>query len=732
MKQLLQHLDSGDTTVAEVPVPAAGTGSIVVETRATLVSAGTERMLVEFGRSGLIDKARSQPDKVKQVLDKVRTDGVRPTLEAVRAKLDQPISIGYCNAGVVVEAGTNAGVFSPGDRVVTNGAHAEYVRVPHTLAARIPGGVSFESAAFTPVAAIGLQGIRLAEPTLGETVVVFGLGLIGLLTVQLLRANGCRVLGIDRDVSRLALAERFGAVTLNGVEGDVVQRVLALTDGAGADAVLLTLASKSDDPAHEAAAMSRKRGRLVLVGTTGLDLRRDDFYRKELSFAVSCSYGPGRYDASYEESGHDYPLAYVRWTEQRNFEAVLALMADGRLDVAPLITHRFPIERAPEAYDVISGTAPSLGVVLTYPDRGGAVLSRESRTISRGASSPSHAAPAAGGSRATVAVIGAGNFAVRTLLPVLRQAGVRLHTIASGAGTSGAIAGEKFGFERATTDLDAIWESSEIDTVFVLTRHDTHASLALRALRAGKSVFVEKPLALRLDDLDEIAAQLHSGTAAVTEAKPGSQPRAASPLLTVGFNRRFAPLTMELRRKLVGRAGPLAVVITVNAGAIPPEHWTRDAAQGGGRIVGEGCHFIDLARCLANSPITGLTVNAARDRNGRPVGDVAHISLTFADGSTAVVHYLSNGSRAFPKERVECFWDGRTAAIDNWRKLPGYDGAMPWKERTRRMDKGHGAEIMAWLEAVSAGGPVPIPLDELLEVSRWAITAEALATAGER
>jgi len=714
MKQLLQHLDSGDTTVAEVPVPAAGTGSIVVETRATLVSAGTERMLVEFGRSGLIDKARSQPDKVKQVLDKVRTDGVRPTLEAVRAKLDQPISIGYCNAGVVVEAGTSAGAFSPGDRVVTNGAHAEYVRVPHTLAARIPGSVSFESAAFTPVAAIGLQGIRLAEPTLGETVVVFGLGLIGLLTVQLLRANGCRVLGIDRDVSRLALAERFGAVTLNGTEGDVVQRVLALTDGVGADAVLLTLASKSDDPAHEAAAMSRKRGRLVLVGTTGLDLRRDDFYRKELSFAVSCSYGPGRYDPSYEESGHDYPLAYVRWTEQRNFEAVLALVADGKLDVAPLITHRFPIERAPEAYDVISGTAPSLGVVLTYPDRGGMAPSRESRTTSR--SPLRHTTAAAAGSRPTVAVIGAGNFAVRTLLPVLRQAGVRLHTIASGAGTSGAIAGEKFGFERATTDLDTIWESSEIDTVFVLTRHDSHAPLALRALRAGKHVFVEKPLALRVEELDEIAC-------AVEES---------GHLIMAGFNRRFAPLTTELRRRLFGRAGPLAVVVTVNAGAIPPDHWTRDAEQGGGRIVGEACHFIDLARCLTDSPIIDLTVVSARDRNGCVVDDVAHLSLEFADGSTGVVHYLSNGSRAFPKERVECFWDGRTASIDNWRRLLGYEGVLPWIERTRRMDKGHASEITEWLKAVSAGGPTPIPFEELLEVSRWAIRAEAMANASER
>jgi len=710
MKQLLQHLDSGDTTVADVPVPAAGNGMMVVEARASLVSAGTERMLVEFGRSGLLDKARSQPDKVKQVLDKVRTDGLRPTIDAVRAKLDQPIPLGYCNAGVVVETGSGAGSFARGDRVVTNGAHAEYVRVPHTLAARIPDSVSFEAAAFTPVAAIGLQGIRLAEPTLGETVVVLGLGLIGLLTAQLLRANGCRVLGIDRDASRLALAERFGVTALDGAEGNVVERVLSLTGGTGADAVLLTLASKSDDPAHEAAAMSRKRGRLVLVGTTGLNLRRDDFYRKELSFAVSCSYGPGRYDPSYEDAGNDYPLAYVRWTEQRNFEAVLALMSEGKLDVEPLITHRFPIAEAPKAYDVISGTSPSLAVILTHPDRGGAIPSRESRTIAGPAIPRASAVPA--GATPTVAVIGAGNFAVRTLLPALRQAGARLHTIASGAGASGAIAGKKFGFERVTTDLDAIFENGEIDTVFVLTRHDSHASLALRGLRAGKNVFVEKPLALHDEDLDEI----------------GSEVQRSGRLLMVGFNRRFAPLSLELRKKLTGRAGPLAIVITVNAGAIPADHWTRDAEQGGGRIVGEGCHFIDLARFFTGSPITGIEVLVARDGDGRAVNDIAHLSLGFADGSTAVVHYLANGSRAFPKERVECFWDSRTAAIDNWRRLLGYAGTLPWSERARRMDKGHVAEMLAWLDAVRSGGTPPIPPEELIEVSRWAIRAELRAS----
>ncbi len=706
MRQLLQRLDTGGTDFAEVPVPTAPTNGLVVETRATVISAGTERMLVEFGRSGLLAKARSQPEKVRQVLDKARTEGVGPTLEAVRAKLDSPIPLGYCHAGVVVDAGAAAGGFVPGDRVVTNGPHSEYVRVPHTLAARIPQGVSFEAAAFTPLAAIGLQGVRLAAPTLGETVVVYGLGLIGLLTVQLLRANGCRVLGIDRDPSRLALAEGCGATPLNGAEGDVAERVLALTGGVGADAVLLTLAAASDEPVRSAARMSRKRGRLVLVGVTGLNLVREDFFAKELSFAVSCSYGPGRYDPEYEERGNDYPLAYVRWTEQRNFEAVLDLMADGRVDPLPLVSHRFPFERAAEAYDLLTGQEPSLGVVLGYSDRGGERPARSARTVRTAAP-----APAAG---AGVGVIGAGNFAVRTLLPVLRAEGVRLRTVASGGGTSGAVAARKFGFEQATTDVEAVLADPEIDTVYVLTRHDSHARLAVRALDAGKHVFVEKPLALTEEELDEVeAAAERSGR-----------------LLTVGFNRRFAPLALELAGLLRGRAGPVSVVATVNAGAIPRTHWTQDPRVGGGRVVGEACHWMDLARSLVGASVADVQVVAARDAAGRPIDDVAHVSVAFADGSTAVVHYLATGARSFPKERIEAFWDGKTVAIDNWRRLRRYGVSGPLWERSQGVEKGHAAEIRAWIAAVRAGGPPPIPMAELMEVSRLAIRAARLARAG--
>jgi predicted dehydrogenase/threonine dehydrogenase-like Zn-dependent dehydrogenase len=707
MRQVLQRLDNGQTYLLDVPVPAATGARLVIRSRASVISAGTERMLVEFGRGNLLDKARAQPDKVRDVLAKVRTDGIMSTFEAVQGKLATPIPLGYCNAGVVVDAGRSVTRFQPGDRVVSNGPHAEFVVVPHTLAAKIPDTVSFEAAAFTPIAAIGLQGIRLAQPTLGETVVVYGLGLIGLLCVQLLRANGCVVIGIDRSASRLALAERFGARVIDGSSVDVVAQVTALTEGRGADAVLLTLASDSDEPMQDAARMSRKRGRLVLVGVTGLTLSRDEFFKKELSFQVSCSYGPGRYDPQYEERGIDYPAGYVRWTEQRNFEAVLGAMAAGQLDPTPLITHRFEFDSAPRAYELITGKESSIGVVLRYPEAkettgngngaGGAHLRRIER-----AEIAEHRASAT-----TVGVIGAGNFATRMLLPILQRQRVRLRTIASGGGPSGAVAGNAFGFERVSADVDDIIGDSAIDTVFVLTRHDSHAPLVIRALEAGKHVFVEKPLALSEDDIDRIE----------------DAARTSGRLLMVGFNRRFAPLTREVMKHTTMRGGPLVVSMLVNAGAIPRNHWTQDPDTGGGRIVGEACHFIDLARALVGHPITRVDVTAAATRGGELIDDVASLVLSFADGSVATIAYLANGAKSFPKERIECFFDERTLVIDNWRRLRRFNVAGPLFEFGKRPDKGHAAEIEAWLAAVRRGGPPPVSVDELLEVSRWAIRA---------
>jgi len=707
MIHLLQSLADGSTQLVDVPVPAASGVSLVVESRASVVSAGTERMLVDFGRAGWVEKARRQPDKVRQVVDKMRTDGIGPTLDAVRAKLEAPIPIGYCQAGVVVETGPRVEGFAPGDRVVTNGPHAEYVRVSQTLAAHIPNGVSFEAAAFTPLAAIGLQGLRLAAPTLGETVVVYGLGLIGLLTVQLARANGCAVIGIDRDTTRLTLAERFGARTVAASDGvDVARAVMDLTGDTGADAVLLTLATDADEPVQAAAAMSRKRGRIVLVGVTGLQLRRDDFYRKELSFQVSCSYGPGRYDPVHEEQGVDYPRGFVRWTEARNFEAVLALMSDGRLDPAPLVTHRFDIAEAGRAYDVVSGSEPSLGIVLQYatqPESNGAVQ----RSVVLRADDPPPG-------RAVVGWIGSGNFASRVLIPAFAKAGAALHTLASSGGVSAAVVGKREGFRRATTDPDTLLSSELIDTIVVTTRHDTHASWTRRALEAGKHVFVEKPLALGVDDVDRIATTLgHSAM-----------------LLCVGFNRRYAPMAVQARAALHSRTAPMVVDILVNAGAIPRDHWTQRLEEGGGRIVGEAVHFIDLARFFVGAPIASLQVKTAG--GDRPLDDIASLHLGFADGSLASIRYLSNGHRAFPKERIELFVDGRVVRIDNWRTMRGWGVGGLTTRLPHAQDKGHAALAAAFVRAVRGDGPPPIPLDEILEVSRWAIRAgEAAARGGD-
>ena len=702
MKQILQHLGSGRTTVEDVPRPAVAPGALLIRTSASLISAGTERMLVDFGRGSLIDKVRQQPDKVAQVLDKMRTDGVAATLDAVRSKLDQPIALGYCNVGTVTEVGAGVEGFAVGDRVVSNGKHAELVVVPRNLCARVPDGVDDERAAFTVLGAIALQGVRLAQPTLGESVAVIGLGLIGLMAVQILRANGCRVLGLDLDASRLELARRFGAQTVDLGKGeDALAAAAAISRGRGIDAVLLTASTKSSEPVAQAARMCRKRGRIVLVGVTGLELARSDFYEKELSFQVSCSYGPGRYDADYEEGGHDYPVGFVRWTEQRNFEAVLDLMASGALDVAPLLTHRYELDRAADAYDLLASGAPSLGILLQYPEASsGAAAVPESRTI---ALRPS---PAAAG-RASVAFLGAGNYAGRVLIPAFKDAGAELRTVVSAGGASAVHFGRKFGFANASTDADAALADPTVDTAVVATRHDAHARLVLAALRAGKHVFCEKPLCLTLDELREI------------EAEAARHP---DRLLMVGFNRRFAPHVVKARELLSTVAEPRSFVMTVNAGAIPATHWTQDRAVGGGRIVGEGCHFVDLLRHLAGAPIVAThAVALGRHPSLAVRDDKATITLSFGDGSVGTIHYLANGDKGFPKERLEVFCAGRVLQLDNFRRLAGWGWKGFRSTGALRQDKGQAACAKAFVDAVRRGGPSPIPLDEVLEVSRAAI-----------
>jgi predicted dehydrogenase len=701
MKQILQSLKNGATEVAEVPCPSVRGGQLLIRSTRTLVSVGTERMMVEFGKAGWIEKARQQPDKVRMVMDKIKTDGLRPTFESVMNKLDQPLPLGYCNVGRVMATGGGVAGFEIGDRVVSNGKHAEAVSVPVNLCARVPDGVSDDEAAFTVLGAIALQGIRLVQPTLGESVVVTGLGLIGLVTVQLLRAHGCRVIGLDFDPAKLELARKLGAETVNlGTGQDPVAAAQAFSRGRGVDAVIITASTKSNEPVHQAALMCRKRGRIVLVGVTGLELSRADFFEKEITFQVSCSYGPGRYDANYEEKGNDYPVGFVRWTEQRNFEAVLDMMADGRLDVKPLVSHRFAIDQAEEAYELVGGAGPSLGILLEYP-------SKAAKPDAQVRTQTVKLAPAGTGT-ATVAFIGSGNYSTAVLIPAFKAAGARMKTVASAGGVSGVHAGRKFGFEQTTTDTASVFADPEVNAVVITTRHDSHGAMVCKALRAGKHVFVEKPLALRMDEVEEIER-------AHAEARAAGH----SPVVMVGFNRRFASQVQRMHQLLRGVTGPKSFIMTVNSGAIPAEHWTQDRDVGGGRIVGEGCHFIDLLRFLAGSRISAIDVCTMDTRTA----DTVSVQMSFHDGSIGTVHYFSNGPKAFPKERLEVFAGGRVLQLDNFRKLHGFGWPGFRKMNLWSQDKGQKACAKAFIEAAAGRAAAPIPFEEIIEVAKVSIEA---------
>ena len=699
MKQLFQSLSSGSTELPELPVPCVGQGQLLIRTSCSLVSTGTERMLVDFGNANWLDKARQQPEKVKQVFDKVRTDGPFTTLEAVRSKLEQPLPLGYCNIGSVVALGEGVRGFQLGDRVASNGPHADLVVVPQNLCAVIPTGVNDEAASFTVLASIGLQGIRLARPTLGETFLVSGLGLIGLLTSQLLVAQGCRVLGLDPDSAKCALAASLGISALDLSSGtDPVAWCLEHTGGIGVDGVLITAATASSEPVHVAAHACRQRGRIVLVGVTGLELRRDLFYKKELSFQVSCSYGPGRYDPAYEQQGHDYPIGFVRWTEQRNFQAVLHALSNGSLRTEPLISHCFAFEQAADAYELLTSGAPSLGILLQYP--GTADPSQQIIGLQPASAPPVALAP----NQPLLGVIGAGNYSSRMLIPAFAKAGAQFHTLVASSGLGPVHVGRKFGFCKASTDVAALLADPSCNTVVIATRHDSHASLVEQAQAAGKHVFVEKPLCLTADELAAIEA-VYTGQA----------------LLMVGFNRRFAPLLLDLQKQLSRLQGPKAFIYNCNAGAIPADHWTQDPTFGGGRLLGEACHFVDLLRHLADSPIEDLQLISAADP--KPCPDTFSLQLRFADGSIGTVHYFANGSKAFPKERLEVFAAGKVLRLDNYRKFEAW--GIPGFRTRRRLsqDKGQVACCAAFLKAIESGGPAPIPVAELFEVQRWLLNA---------
>lgn len=703
MKQILQDMAKGGSTIVEAPAPHVTKNHVVINTTTTLISAGTERMLVDFGRANLIDKARAQPEKVKMVLEKVQTDGLMTTVDAVKSKLSQPLPLGYCNVGIVKSIGKGAEVFKVGDRVVSNGPHADVVRVAKNLVAKIPENVSDEEASFTVVASIGLQGIRLAKPTIGECFVVTGVGLIGLLTVQMLRAQGCRVLAIDFDQSKLDLAKQFGAETCNPGNGeDPVAAGIAFSRGNGVDGVIITASTKSNDPVTQAARMSRKRGRIILVGVIGLELSRADFYEKELTFQVSCSYGPGRYDPSYEEQGNDYPLAFVRWTEQRNFEAILDMMSGGQINVKPLITHRFKFENASDAYDLLTTDKSALGILLQYESD---VVARHEKTIKL------IDLPVYQSNEPVVGFIGAGNYASRMLIPAFKKAGAQFHSIATSGGINGVIHGSKAGFAEATTDTQKMIDEPSINTIAIVTRHNSHAYFVQQALKAGKNVFVEKPLAISREELDDVEATYNQ---AIKAEKP--------PKLMVGFNRRFSPQIQKMKALLAPIKEPKSFIMTMNAGRIPADHWTQDINVGGGRIIGEACHFIDLMRYLADSEIVSVQARRMGDSDTLEITeDKAAIILGFADGSFGTIHYLANGAASFPKERIEVFAAGGTLQLDNFIKLKGFNWKGFKKFNLWKQDKGQTACSAAFIDSVRKGTEAPIPANELFEIAKVTI-----------
>lgn len=693
MKQIIQNLKSGETILEEVPVPQVKSGYVLVKTTRSLVSLGTERMLVEFGKANLFDKARQQPDRVKQVLDKIKTDGLQPTLEAVFNKLGQPLPLGYCNVGKVVEVGRGVTEFQVGDRVASNGNHAEYVCVPQNLVAKIPDDVTDDEAAFTVIGSIALQGIRNLNPQLGETIVVVGLGLIGLVAVQLLKANGCHVIGTDFDQQKVDMANSFGVTAINPGKGtDPVKFVEDYTNSVGADGVLITASAKSDEVIHQACLMSRKRGRIVLVGVIGLNMRRDDFYKKELTFQVSCSYGAGRYDEEYENKGHDYPLAYVRWTEKRNFQTVLSSIANGGLSVTPLITEVVSLDNYNEIYGDMRKQG-SIASILTYPETSS--LERVVK-IEQTRQSP-------GGGK--FGIIGAGNYTSSTVIPCLKKANAPIKYIASAGGLSAKIMAKKAGAELATSDYHEILNDKEVGSVIITTRHNLHARMVKEALAAGKSVFVEKPLCLHPEELDEIADAYEKAGNGVT--------------LTVGFNRRFSPFSVKLKQ-MVGD-GPKNIIATMNAGFIPAEMWVHDMEVGGGRIIGEACHFIDLCSYLAGSRVSAVCMNAMGE-NPQENTDNVSILLKYENGTNAVINYFANGSKSYQKERIEVFSQERVFILDNWRRLEGF-GTKGFSKMKGSMDKGQKDEFRMLNERMQKGGEALIPFESIVNTTKASFAA---------
>jgi len=736
LKQVIQSYSTGELVVADVPAPALKPETILVRTANSLISVGTERYMLDMAKKSLIGKAMARPDLVRQVLTKVQTEGPMEAYRQAMGRLDAPVPLGYSAAGVVIGVGEGVSGFAEGDRVACAGSgiasHAEVLRVPRTLAVKIPDNVSFEAASFVALGGIAMHGVRVADLTFGERIVVLGLGLLGQLAVQIVRAAGCRVLGLDVAPGKVAMTMAHGAHASAVIgQDDVLSAVRAFTDGHGADAVLIFASTESNDPIQLAAEIAREKGRVVVPGLVGLDIPRKLFYEKELDFVVSRAWGPGMYDPDYEAGQVDYPLPFVRWTAQRNMAHFLEMLGDGRVTVDHLITHRFPIEQAVSAYEMIlAGKEPTIGVVLQYPDQPDL-----SRTIHLEASGKSQIANRKSAvprsetqvirnpqSAVRIGMIGAGLFAKGTLLPALKGVeGAVLHAVATSTGVTGEHIARKFNLAYCTTETDRVLNDPDIDLVMILTRHSSHAGLVCQALAAGKHVFVEKPLAITSQQLDEVVATYQSQIA-----------NRKSQILAVGFNRHFAPTTQFAIERLSRVGRPLMVTVRANVGYIPPDVWVHDQAQGGGNIVGEACHFVDLIQALTGALPVEVSAQAVRgDSDAVIAEDNVVLTLKMADGSVGTITYTTLGDKAYQRERVEVFGGGAACAIENFK-------TAAWSQGGRRqrlgnwvsgVDRGHHAEMQALIEAIRSGEPFPVPFESYVATTRATFAAmESLRT----
>ncbi len=697
MKKIFQNLKNGKTLLEEVPVPSNSKNNLLIKSSLSLISPGTEKMLTEFGDQSWITRIKKNPDRVSQVLNKIKTDGILPTIESINNKLNTPIELGYCNVGKIVELGQNVRGFKIGDRVISNGSHASFNSISKNLSAKIPDNVNDETAVFAVLGAIGLQGIRLANLTIGEKVVVIGMGVIGLLTTQILISHGCKVLSIDIDEKKLEIAKKYGAQVYNTKKLEFLNEVIEdFTDGVGADAVLITSSSDDNQIIHNAAKISRTRGRIILIGVTGLKLNREDFYEKELSFQVSCSYGPGRYDENYETEGNDYPIGYVRWTEKRNFELVLQLMSQNKIVVDDLISSRFSFDKSLEAYEILKSEKNQLGIIFDYKD--------DNNQITKSIIVSQHDNRKSSGNdkKLSIGFIGSGNFTSKVILPNLKKINnTHLHTIASHSGSSSTYSAKKYGFEINTTDVSLVFSDTSINTIFICSRHDTHAEFVLKALEQNKNIFVEKPLALTLEQLKNIRE---------TYSKSNS-------VLFVDFNRRFSPLSILAKELLSDIKLPKAINFNINSGAIDKKSWVQNAKIGGGRIIGEVCHFIDFLFFLIQSKVDYWhSISMDNETN-----DTLTICIKFKDGSIGNINYFSNGSVKYPKESIEIFTGNKVLKIDNFKKLTGYGWKNFKSKKLWSQDKGHSTAIKEFISSIQNNDFPPILIEEIFDVSKLSI-----------